>query len=175
MQFDAADRQRFMDKVVRCAASGCWLWAGTILASGYGQFHLKGAGVRAHRAAFVMFSGLAAGAQFVLHRCVNRRCVNPDHLFLGDHRSNMSDMKAKKRQAMGERHGRAKLSRSDVEEMLTRAAAGDEVLLRIAMDYPVSLTMAYRIFRGGAWTHIRPDIRRPIKGKAPDQPVGRKP
>ena len=31
------------------------------------------------------------------HRCDERRCCNPDHLYLGSHAENMADMKAKRR------------------------------------------------------------------------------
>lgn len=77
-------------------SNGCWLWTGALCGKGYGQFTFPG-GRRAHRAAWAMFHGQIPKGMQVLHNCDVMRCVNPDHLFLGTHQDNMTDMKAKGR------------------------------------------------------------------------------
>jgi len=87
-------------------------WNGSLAKNGYGNFHLNGKTEYAHRVAWELANG--PSDLFILHRCDNRKCVNVEHLFLGTFDENMADMVAKKRQAYGERSGRAKLSDKDI-------------------------------------------------------------
>ena len=74
----------------------CWYWTGAIGAQGYGAFTIRaGQRVTAHRYSFQIHRGTPSG--FVCHKCDIRSCVNPNHLFLSDHRGNMLDMANKGR------------------------------------------------------------------------------
>lgn len=60
----------------------CWLWIGSLNASGYGQFNPGGRGrpVRAHRWAWEHLVGPIPEGLHIDHLCRNPPCVNPDHL-----------------------------------------------------------------------------------------------
>lgn len=85
--------------------SGCWLWENKLDHKGYGRFKINGKGDRAHRVSWILHRGDIPLGMFVLHKCDVPCCVNPDHLFLGNHIVNMADMVQKGRQARGMRHG----------------------------------------------------------------------
>ncbi len=78
-------------------ASGCWLWQGTKISDGYGHIRWHGKMVLAHRLFAHMFLGFPLDERQVLHKCDVPACVNPAHLFIGDHRMNMRDCSIKKR------------------------------------------------------------------------------
>lgn len=73
----------------------CHIWTGFVDPKGYGRYMSK----RAHRVAYSLFMGAIPESLFVLHRCDNRKCVNPDHLFTGNNRDNMLDCLQKNRHA----------------------------------------------------------------------------
>jgi hypothetical protein len=91
----------FWSKVERSGA--CWPWGDYVRPSGYGQYFVNRQPVYAHRLAWQLTYGPIPAGLSVLHRCDNRRCCRPDHLFLGDHQANMADMVAKGRHATGDR------------------------------------------------------------------------
>ena len=136
------------------ATSGCWEWVGTRGAHGYGLVALDGRRFLAHRVSYRLhFGDLPSGAH-VCHRCDNPACVNPDHLFLGDMRSNHADKVSKGRQARGDGHGNAVLSTADVVAMRDRFAAHEASQRVLAHEYGVSPSHVSNIVNREAWKHV---------------------
>jgi hypothetical protein len=131
--------------VVRVELGECWEWTGCRLPKGYGMFTIQGQTVYAHRVAWEIATGLSADTLCVCHRCDNPPCVRPDHLFIGTHRDNALDCKAKGRHRNGVLFGDANGSRKHPE----RLARGD---LSPARLYPE------RLCRGDRhWTKRDPE------------------
>ena len=71
--------RRFWDKVSG-DGSGCWVWTGSRVRGGYGNFRLDGKMQMAHRITFFASGGVAPRPLVLDHLCRNRLCVNPNHL-----------------------------------------------------------------------------------------------
>jgi HNH endonuclease len=85
--------------------SGCWNWFATRNTCGYGVFCFRGKNQLAHRVSWLIHKGHIPNGRYVLHRCDNPRCVNPDHLFLGTQTDNMRDAVRKGRLKTGNVRG----------------------------------------------------------------------
>lgn len=82
--------------------SGCWLWIGYCISTGYGQitagYYRR---VLAHRLSYELFVGPLPSSMQVRHKCDTRVCVNPDHLLIGTDQDNRSDMARRGRGSKG--------------------------------------------------------------------------
>lgn len=104
------DRQRinFESKIDK--SGDCHLWTSNRQNQGYGTVTLgRGNVLLAHRVSFLIHHGEIPDGMFVLHRCDVRNCVNPLHLWLGDHADNARDKEQKGRgnHATGLRNGKS--------------------------------------------------------------------
>lgn len=147
--------ERFWQRVDK--SGECWVWIGFVGNNGYGQFYNGGAIVRAHRFAWELTHGPIPDGLLVLHNCPdgdNPACVNPSHLWLGTNDENMADMVAKGRQAAGERHGRARLTKDIVIMIRNRYHIHSDSIDTIADAFGVSPTHVRSIIDRERWKHI---------------------
>lgn len=96
----------------RVLRGDCWEWSGHLAPNGYGRItvtpHPRQQVESVHRVSWNIHHGDIPKGLCVLHKCDNKKCFNPEHLFLGTHQDNMDDKVKKGRQSRAT--GNAKLS-----------------------------------------------------------------
>lgn len=136
--------------------SGCWNWTGDLDSYGYGRICINYKSIKAHRLSWKIFRHEINQKQWVLHKCDNRKCVNPDHLFLGDSKINTIDMVIKNRQAKGEKISNSKLTEQDViyirKQYKFRTKGRDQIAL--AKLFGVNRRNIEAILKNKIWKHI---------------------
>lgn len=115
----------------------CWEWTAG---------HNKGYGVArykketlSHRISWMIAHGDIPNDLFVLHKCDNPTCINPDHLFLGTHQDNNDDMRKKGRgKYPGKKFYERKLTEAQTFEIVERYLAGGIYQRELAAEYRVA-------------------------------------
>lgn len=139
---------RFWDKVNkngpipvhRPELGPCWLWTGS-RRTGYGFLgatHRGGKNTQAHRASWELHCGIIPEGLWVLHRCDNRACVRPDHLFLGTHGDNLRDMLRKRRHIL-------KLTCEQVSNLRALYAVGSASKSQLSREFGIDRKTVSRI------------------------------
>ena len=133
-------------------ATGCLCWKRHINQGGYGTLKHKGKQRMAHRAMWEHKNGPIPDGMVVCHSCDNRRCINPEHLFLGTTQDNVDDKMAKGRfiSNLGERSGTSKLT----EEQIAAIRIDTRPQRVIARDFGVSQSNVSLIKAGSTWGHL---------------------
>lgn len=142
------DAAHFWDQV-DIRSNGCWEWTGNIGHYGYGIFCAQSTTWRASRASF-FFCFCDPGDLHVLHKCDNRKCVSPHHLFLGTNEANVADRVKKNRTAKHESHSQAKLTKNDAAAIRVMSSSGSS-LVELSKRFGVSPVTVWQVVHHKTW------------------------
>lgn len=155
---------RFIRFVSFCECR-CWEWTGAKNECGYGVIGRgrRGEGnIKAHRLSFEIFNSVQLKPeQVICHRCDNPGCVNPDHLFVGTQRDNVTDMLSKDRGSKppllkGVGNPKAKLNENMVRRAF-RLRQNGFTTYRIADELGVSRPAICSVLNRKTWRDV--DVR----------------
>ena len=136
----------------------CIEWQKYRSEDGYGIRSFKGKPVKAHRLAYCQNRGIELSeidGLVVRHKCDNPACINPDHLEIGTQLDNNRDRASRNRSAhlTGEKNGRAKLTKEQVNEIRSRYVRGskDNNTVTLAKEFGVCQAHVSEIVRKVTW------------------------
>ncbi len=168
MIFSQEAINRFWNKIKTPAnEDDCWEWTAFKDKDGYGKLSLRERNRKsysAHRFSYELYNNIILPPdQMVCHSCDNPSCVNPNHLMLGDAKTNEQDAVNKNRHSHGSTHGNSVLSDDLVREILIKICNNEfQNVNQIANQYNIDRTVISGILTGEIWTHITNQLQTPL-------------
>lgn len=116
--------------------NNCWEWQKCVQGNGYGRLNFNRKSDYVHRFAYKAWIGNIPLKKDICHTCDNRKCINPEHLFVGSRKDNMQDAKKKGRIAQRDKLPQSKISVDKIPSILARVKSGEKYQ-DIAKDFGV--------------------------------------
>lgn len=143
--------QQYVLARIKKMESGCWEWQQSKY-NGYGRLVRDGRSWPAHAYSYTAFVGPIPDGMQINHKCHNRVCVNPEHIYAGTQKQNVKDMNdaGRRNQARGSRDGNSKITEEIAKEIFNH-----EGIARLAAEkFGVSISLVYAIKKKQIWQHI---------------------
>jgi len=137
---------RFWSKVDKTET--CWLWTGCKNNCGYGQIRVNGQMHKAHRVSWILSGNTIPEGHIIRHKCLNKNCVNPEHLETGTQAENMADKIRDGTTNRGIKCPKVKLTEEQVRQIRVRV---DETQALLAEEYGVNQTTICHIINRKSW------------------------
>lgn len=146
--------QIFAESVEVDEPDKCWLWTGNAITTGlnYGRINVGRKSYLAHRLSYEFLVQPLPQGMLALHTCDNPKCVNPHHLYAGNHKQNAIDRSVRKPNsyAVGEKAGTAKLS----EDQVISIRQDGRSCYALAKHYGVSPALISMVKNRKVWKHL---------------------
>jgi hypothetical protein len=134
--------------------SGCWNWTRSLMSSGYGALWNGVIVTGAHRVAFELWKHEIPHGAFVLHKCDNRQCCNPAHLFIGGAKENAQDMLSKGRHKFKHWGSLESPNAKLTEPVILEIRKSSDPHRLLAARYGVSKTSVGNLKRGKTYAEV---------------------
>jgi hypothetical protein len=136
----------------------CWNWKKSFATTGYGNWYWGKKSGGAHRESFKLFENFDSNL-LVLHKCGNRKCCNPNHLYAGTQKQNVDDTKKHGRYfpppyKRGENVGTSKLTEEIVRKIKIELNK-NRSLKELADKYNVTSACICAIKKEKNWSWVK--------------------
>ncbi len=147
-------KQRLLANSRTYSPSGCRFWYGGMSSNGYGVISVGNRSTSVHVLSYRLFVGDIPAGMCVLHKCDNRNCLEPSHLFLGTRGENNSDRKRKGRNdcRVGAFNTQAKLTSNDVRKI--RRLCKTQSQRSVSTMFGICQQQVSAIVRRIHWKHV---------------------
>ena len=143
LDLSIGELRQIFSKITRKGQDECWDWTGN-LARGYGQVNIKGRSILVHRLIYRILVGPIPSDRILCHWCNNKRCCNPDHLYLGTYQTNNID-------AVHMGKSGVKLSVEKVKMIRGYWETGQYSQIQLGELFGVSNTSIHKIVKKKTW------------------------
>lgn len=156
----ANEVERFWGSCIPEPNSGCWIWEKALTGTGYGLFRAGSMRdgtrrcVTASRYSCELAHGKIPDGMQALHKCDNKLCVNPDHLYIGTRSDNANDAFARGRKIPHRLLGLANPKTKITEDDVRTIRSSSERSADLARRYGLSKTQVGHIRARKSWAHV---------------------
>lgn len=132
------------------AKNGCIEWKKCLNKFGYGVFIRKKKYYYAHRYFYEKKNGKIPNKMCALHKCDNRKCINPDHIFIGTRADNCRDMGDKRRSPSGIKNHMSKIT----EKQALKIRSDPRIYKEISIEYQICQATVSNIKTKKTWKYL---------------------
>jgi transposase len=151
---DVVEQLREKGRLKEIPETGCLEPDVYVRPNGYPEMMINGKKISLHRFVLQQQGFQLIGRQIIAcHKCNNRKCINPRHLYAGTPQQNSNDMVVSGRSYKGEKQINSKLKESQVREIRQLHASGLSYS-QIAEKYSVHFSLVGYIVRREIWKHV---------------------